>query len=193
MAENKDFIVDGFIFGTQEDADLAQKEKKRIERIDEKMDYDDSQTIIAVLNKAIDSRVFKTPIGYEFLRKLQKAAKNNPPKGDSQYVDEIPDIPVYGTFSLRESDVIVAKKVTPSTKKPPKQKQEAFSRKTSVILNVILFVLVIVMFFITLNGSSPNILNYERALQNRYAAWEKELSDREAVIRDKEKELLINE
>lgn len=188
MAENKDFIVDGFIFGTQEDADLAQKEKKRIERIEGKMDYSDSHTITAVLNKAIDERVFKTPIGYEFLRKLQNTLRNNP-----TIEDDIPDIPVYGTFSLRESDVIVAKRVAPSTKKPPKQKKEAFSRKTSVILNVVLLILVFVMFFITLNGSSPNILNYERALQNRYAAWEEELSDREAVIRDKEKELLINE
>jgi hypothetical protein len=49
------------------------------------------------------------------------------------------------------------------------------------------------MFVISMTGSSPTILNYEKAVQNRYAEWEKELSDRESVIREKEKELLINE
>jgi flagellar capping protein FliD len=44
-----------------------------------------------------------------------------------------------------------------------------------------------------MKGSTPNILNYEKALQNRYAEWNQELSDREEAIREKEKELLINE
>jgi hypothetical protein len=188
MADNKDFIVDGFIFGTQEDAKLAHNERKRIERIEEKLDYTDIQTVNAVLKKAINTRVFKTPIGYEFLRKLQNTAKDNSPDGA-----DIPDIPVYGAFSLRESDMIVTKKVTPSTKKPKKPKEGILGRKGSIIINVVLLVLVLVMFFITLNGSNPNILNYEKALQNRYAAWEEELSERESVIREKEKELLINE
>jgi hypothetical protein len=49
------------------------------------------------------------------------------------------------------------------------------------------------MFYISFTSSNPNVLNYERAVQNKYSQWEQELSDREAVIRDKEKELLINE
>jgi hypothetical protein len=188
MEEKKDYIVDGYIFATDEDAKLAQNEKKRIEQIEGKLDYNDSHMVNEVLKKAINKRVFKTPIGYEFLRKLQTAALNNPPYGE-----EVPDIPVYGVFNLRENGITVAKKVTPSTKKPPKPKQEFFSRKTSMILNVILLVLVCVMFLITIYSSNPNVINYERALQNRYAEWEEELNDRESVIREKEKELLINE
>jgi hypothetical protein len=49
------------------------------------------------------------------------------------------------------------------------------------------------MFYISSTGSNPTVLNYEKALLNRYSEWEKELSDRESVIREKEKELLINE
>jgi hypothetical protein len=188
MAENKDYLVDGYVFVTAEDAKLAEKEKNRIEQIEEKLDYDDSKMVNAVLKKAINKRVFKTPIGYEFLRKLQIAALNNPPYGE-----EVPDIPVYGVFNIRENGTNVAKKITPSTQKPQKPKQQFFSRKTSIILNVILLVLVCVMFLITIYSSNPNILNYERALQNRYATWEEELNERESVIREKEKELLINE
>ena len=53
--------------------------------------------------------------------------------------------------------------------------------------------LVIVMFAIAATGSEPTVLNYERVLQNRYAEWEQQLSDREQVIREKERELLIAE
>ncbi len=53
--------------------------------------------------------------------------------------------------------------------------------------------MVIVMFVIATTGSNPTIVNYERTLQNRYAEWEQQLSDREQVIREKEKELLIAE
>ena len=52
---------------------------------------------------------------------------------------------------------------------------------------------VIIMFVISTTGSRPTILNYERVLQNRYAEWEQQLSDREQVIREKERELLIAE
>ena len=60
-------------------------------------------------------------------------------------------------------------------------------------MNIGLLVLVIVMFVIATTGSNPTIVNYERTLQNRYAEWEQQLSDREQVIREKEKELLIAE
>ena len=39
-------------------------------------------------------------------------------------------------------------------------------------------------------GSAPTVFNYENILQNRYAQWEQQLSEREQVIREKEKELL---
>jgi hypothetical protein len=47
------------------------------------------------------------------------------------------------------------------------------------------------MFVIAINSNQPNILNYQRVLQNRYAGWEQELTDREQAIRDKERELNI--
>ena len=51
----------------------------------------------------------------------------------------------------------------------------------------------IVMFVIATTGSNPTVINYEKALQDRYAEWEQQLSDRERAIREKEKELLLAE
>jgi hypothetical protein len=188
MADNRDYVVDGYIFSTQEDANLALNEKLRVEQIEKKINYKDSKMVNAVLIKAINKRVFKTPVGYDFLRKLQKAALKNPPVGE-----EVPDIPVYGVYNLRDGSIPITKKVTPSTKKPEKPKEGFYNKKTSILINVVLLLLICVMFVISMTGSSPTILNYEKAVQNRYAEWEKELSERESVIREKEKELLINE
>ena len=59
----------------------------------------------------------------------------------------------------------------------------------SVIMNIVMIVAIIAMFVITLNSDQPNILNYERNLQNKYASWEQELTQREQTVREKEREL----
>lgn len=187
MADKTDWVVEGFQFATEKDAELAKNERLRIERIEEKLDYCNPQMVEAVYKKAINNRVFKTPVGYEFLKRLQTILKENP-------MEEVADIPVYGVYSLRESTNPVVEKVKASQKRiKEKPKQEFFSRRTSIIVNIGLVLLIAVMFIISTTGSNPTILNYEKVIQNRYSAWEQELSDREQVIREKEKELLLSE
>lgn len=190
MADKTDWIVDGFQFGTEADATLARNEMLRIERLEEKMDYQNPEMVYAVYKKAIDNRVFKTPVGYGFLKKLQRALRESA-VNDS----DIADIPVSGVYSMRESANQTVERIQASRKpvKKEKPKQEFFSRKTSIIVNIALLVLVIVMFVISTTGSSPTVVNYERTIQNRYAEWERQLSEREQVIREKEKEYLIAE
>ena len=169
MADKADWVVDGFQFGTQQDAELAQNEQFRIERLEEKLDYQNYEMVSAVYKKAL---------------------QDNPLPDE-----EIDNIPVYGVYSMRESANQTVERIQASRKpvKKEKPKQEFFSRKTSILINIGLLALVIVMFAIAATGSEPTVLNYERVLQNRYAEWEQQLSDREQVIREKERELLITE
>ena len=187
MADKTEWVVNGFQFGTQQDAELAQNEKIRIERLEEKLDYQNQEMVYAVYKKAVNNRVFRTPVGYDFLKRLQRILYDNAQ-------EDIANIPIYGVYSMRESANQTIERIQAS-RKPVKEKpkQEFFSRKTSIIVNIGLLVLVIVMFVIATTGSNPTIVNYERTLQNRYAEWEQQLSDREQVIREKEKELLIAE
>ncbi|MDE7029867.1 MAG: hypothetical protein K2P63_07800 [Lachnospiraceae bacterium] len=190
MADKMDWVVDGFQFGTQQDAELAQNEQLRIERLEEKLDYQNYEMVSAVYQKALNNRVFKTPVGYDFLKRLQRILQENP-MSDA----EIANIPVYGVYSMRESASAAVERIQASRKpvRKEKPKQEFFSRKTSILVNVGLLVLVVAMFVIAVTSSQPTILNYERALQNRYAEWEQQLSEREQVIRERERELLIAE
>ena len=187
MADKTEWVVNGFQFGTQQDAELAQNEKVRIERLEEKLDYQNQEMVYAVYKKAVNNRVFRTPVVYDFLKRLQRILHENAQ-------EDIANIPVYGVYSMRESANPAIERIQAS-RKPVKEKpkQEFFSRKTSIIVNIGMLVLVIVMFVIATTGSNPTIINYERTLQNRYAEWEQQLSDREQVIREKEKELLISE
>lgn len=190
MAGKTDWVVDGFQFGTQQDAELARNEQLRIERLEEKLDYGNYEMVSAVYKKALNNRVFKTPVGYVFLKKMQRVLQENPLSEE-----EIDNIPIYGVYSMRESANQTVERIQASRKpvKKEKPKQEFFSRKTSILVNIGLLALVIVMFVISTTSSQPTVLNYERVLQNRYAEWEQQLSDREQVIREKEKELLIAE
>ena len=90
MADKADWVVDGFQFGTQQDAELAQNEQFRIERLEEKLDYQNYEMVSAVYKKALNNRVFKTPVGYDFLKRLQRILRDNPLPDE-----EIDNIPVY--------------------------------------------------------------------------------------------------
>lgn len=193
MAGREDWIINGFQFGSEKDAKQAKSEELKIQKLEEKMDYQNPQMVLMVYKKAIENRIFKTPVGYEYLKELQKTIGKS-----SRLQEEVPPIPVNQVYSLRDSTAPVIEKVKASQKpqkpqKPKKEKQEFFTRKTSICWNVILVILVLVMFYISTTGSKPTILNYEKALQNRYAVWEQELEQRESEIREKERAILAEE
>ena len=185
MAGRSDWIIEGFQFGTEADANQARSEKERIEKIEEKIDYNNPQMVSVVYKKAIDNRTFKTPVGYWFLKKLKNILEDN------ELDEEIPNIPVYGVYSLRERANYVSEKVKPSEKRQRTllEKTQA-EKKISIGINIALVILVVAMFYISYTGSNPTIINYENAIQNKYSKWEQELSQRESLVREKEKDLL---
>ena len=92
---------------------------------------------------------------------------------------------------LREHTSPARSRVAPSKKRDRDKEKERFT--LSVILNVMLALAIVAMFVISFVSDQPNILNYERAITDKYASWEQELNQREQTIRDKERELKLNE
>ena len=187
MADKTDWIVEGFQFGTEQDANLAKNEKLRVERLEERLDYQSLEMVYAVYKKAVENRVFKTPVGYEFLKKLQRILKENP---DFEY--EVEEIPIQGVYRLRESANPTVERIKASQKKP-KPAKKTVGLRASLFINVVLMLLIALMFYISMTSTNPTALNYERAVQNKYAEWERELSERESAVREKERELLLEE
>lgn len=183
MAEKEQWAIEGYQFESEKDAKLAKTDLLKIQKLEDKMDYRNPHVVYMVYQKAIESDLFKTPVGYDYLKKLQKIVRDSPLiKG------EVPNIPVSSlngyTTPLQKTN---SYKLTPVKKAQPK------SNKVMWCVNIVLLALVGVMFYISITSSNPNIINYERAIQNRYAAWEEELESREQAIRAKEKELMIEQ
>lgn len=183
----EELTYEGFVFANPDDVELAKNEIKKIEYIKTKIGYKDIETLKGVYNKALENKSFVTPVGLSFMHDLRAYIMKN------DIECELPAIPLYTTFrriSLNDQEPKVRTRVTKA------QKQE-LDIKTKIrnlkIICAILVVIILAMIMITFTGSNPNILNYKRAITNQYAAWEQDLTEREAVIREKERNLKINE
>lgn len=180
MAQDN-WTVDGFTFENQEDARLAKAELGRIGQLEDKIDHRNPHLVRAVYEKAIENKIFKTPVGLVYLKKLQEEVKKNPLTEKN-----VSDIPVVNIYTKEKVEKEVKQKVEKSV-----QKKELITKRASLFANVVLVILVALMFYIATTSNNPNIINYEYNLQNKYATWNEELTNREAVIRQKELELKI--
>ena len=181
--------VGGYTFLTEKDAQLARTEEQRIEYLEARIDYTSPESIRYVYEQTIQERLFKTPVGLRYLRKLREflIARPEIEPGD------IMDIPLYMTFDgeLRGSANPARSRVTPSKKRDIDKEKARFT--LSVILNVLLAIAIAAMFYISYVSVQPNVINYERAITSKYASWEQELTEREQAVREKERELKINQ
>lgn len=187
MAEGRNFSVGGYRFCTEKDAQLAATELKKIEYLEARIDYSRPDSILMVYEKTIHERIFKTPVGLQYLKDLRdyllKQSEIDPQR--------VPEIPLYITFSgeMREKSAPARNRIRTAGGGKGGEKSGFV---ISVILNVLLVLAVICMFTITLRSDNPNVLNYEKVLTDRYAQWEQDLTERENAVREKERELKLN-
>lgn len=180
--------AEGFLFLNATDAALAGKEKKQIEYLEKRLDYQNPEQILAVFQKLIEERTFKTPVGMLYLKKMQDYLLNKV-NLDKERIPFIPvDKPCEGALPERRVEL---KSVRNSVKKREEIKKS--NQKISVLLNIILIIALIFMFWATLQSETPNMINYRIALENKYAAWEQELTERENQMREQLRELEIPE
>ncbi len=171
------FEAEGFSFPNQAEAKTATKEKKQVDYIESKLNYSELGQVYTIYEKAIADQIFRTPVGVIYLKHLQNYLNTHKDKLGK----DIPPIPVRTVKNIHRPDT----------------KQEIAKRRlgvtVSVALNVLLAMAVAFMFYVALSSDNPNILNYETALENRYATWEQQLSEREQLIRERELELKIDQ
>lgn len=183
------FVAEGYSFYTEKDAALAEAERKKVEYLEARLDYNNPESILRVYNKAVEERIFKSPVGQFFLKNLQQYLVNQPEIDPTQ----VSVIPLYVSFDpeFRDQTAPARNRVKPAQEK--KEKEKFNFLPISLILNAALVVAVIAMFAIALNSDQPNVLNYEKALTNKYASWEQQLTEREQAVRERERELNISE
>lgn len=173
---NRENQVKDYLFSNTQDVLMAREELEKIEKLEPKIGQADIELLYKLYNKSIEKRSFQTPVGLEFMLKVKKILDNNP-----NTPGEVVPIPLYTTFDLttrREQEAIQKRQQFMVKKK----QDDAKKLNISIWINVILAIMVIAMFVIASTGSTPNILNYENAIINKYAEWEQELRERENRI-----------
>ncbi|MBD5499320.1 MAG: hypothetical protein HDR11_16490 [Lachnospiraceae bacterium] len=181
--EHTERMVEGYLFMNEGDAELARQEKKKIEYLKQHINYSSTESVLRIYKKAIAERIFKTPVGHDFLKAMREQLLQSGQIAE----EEVPPVVLFTTYNMR-----MRQSYSPARQRvKAEEEKKAHWPVISLIANLILVLAIIAMFTITLKSDNPNILNYEKNLVNRYAAWEQELREREQVVREKEKELNI--
>lgn len=186
------YVVDGYCFKTQDEAAIALNEIEGIEYLRKRTNFKNPQSVLSVYDKIIDKELFKTPIGYGFLRELQQILYN----ASEIEPDSIRNIPVAA------ADEKKSKKSKDKKNKKlyliPEEQEKKYKNKITnlIILNVFIIIALIVVIIITNNSENTNILNYRDRLEREYnekedelAAWDSQLREKEHQLNEREKEV----
>ena len=188
MANKEDLIIEGYYFGSFDDAKQAKREIKNAQYLNERVDVMNLKQKLALYNKMLDEKVFSTPVGWEYLKYLRGLLLE-----EGIIEEELRPIPLYITFTSKndenEYSHIAKLHVKPGKSELEKTKN---NYKISLIFNILFVLLIIAMFAITMNSTTPNIINYKTVIVDQYSSWEQDLRQREEAVKEKEKQLNIN-
>ncbi len=185
MSDGEDLWVNGYCFGSLQDAKEARNESQTIAYFKEKTRGRTAGNLLALYDKLLDEKVFKTPVGWEYLKQLQEEIL----KSDIS-PDQVRPITLYTGFTYRVQEDAQKAAMRQAEAIAQRKEKKDYRFRVSLCVNFLLAVLVAGMFLITLKSDNPNILNYKQVLTNQYASWEQNLTERENRIREKEQELL---
>lgn len=202
---DKEYVVSGIIFRSEEEYNDALSDEKNIEYISSKINMSDTATLIKLYKSLIKKRTLKTTVGFVFLKKIydeillsEDYIENDIPVIDlSEYIDGY-GVDESASQMKTEEEVnnkLKKKKNKTAKKEYPVNIELEKSKNINKLLSgciVLLIATVIAMFFITLKSDTITYNNAKNSVINDYEEWENELSEREKEIIRKEEELGIN-
>mgnify|MGYP006988908212 CR=1 FL=1 len=169
MAELR--VVEGFLCSSEEEYQDALREQKAAAYLKKQMAGKTAKEILDIYNKILDQKMFHTQVGYAFLYELNRALHRQNSISDVN----IRPIEIEQQLSQKPEK----KSVSPD---PMIQQKLILKVRSLRVVTMILLAIVVAMFGITITGTTPTILDYETKLQDKYAAWEQDLTQREAEL-----------
>lgn len=182
--KNDEYVINGYRFESYEDYCDALNEKNGIKYLDEQIDLNDTEKLLAIYNDLHDRKVFRTTIGIEYMRMLRSTLRHKLGHDDGlRYVEVPASVRVLGDRSAKTSDNSQVSKLKDTVAKLTKQK------KMFIVSIAVLAVVIVAMFIISATSSSTNIINYKHKIENEYASWQSELYKKEQELNEREYEL----
>ena len=183
--EIQSYIVNGYVFETKTEYNEAVQEKKAIKYLSSELNLSNIEKTYKLYCELIEKKIFKTPVGMDYLKKLRDVVI----KSGNYKAEDIMPIPVKTTGHMEKERVekYISTKYETTVKQYESEKKNMKSRLSpSILFNIVLIAVVIAMFIITKNSDSPNILNYERVIQDKYSSWQSELNEKEQELKELE-------
>lgn len=178
------YEVDGFLFEIPTEYEKAKKEYEAIRYIKTKTDLNNTANIAKLYNKLLEKQNFITPVGLSFLKELRTKLIQ------SQIITE------------NDLQKIIVKRERPKQSKSLEAFQQAEDKKYQsqvFLLNTklrntklvcgFLIAIVIALFGLTIYFRNSPTYDQEMQIQDKYAAWEQELTQREEALRLREEAL----
>lgn len=182
-------------FSTKVEYQEAKKEQEAVELIMAKSDISDPQNALRLYNKMIARKLFRTQVGYDFLKELRKIITEG---------GLVPEERLYPLPVVPQKAEVVRKEPAKDEKSLEEAKKEAQRYKilyedlkskkySSVIIIIFLVVMLGAMVAITLLSDNTLITDYRNKIENEYSGWqeqllqkERELDEREALLSGQE-------
>ncbi len=179
--DKESLIVDGFVFSSYKEAQVAYKEQSNVEAIRKKLQSSDGKTTYELYCKLIEREMFKTMVGYGFLYEL----RHNLMEQYGYREEELPNISLPKRMEYDKLTQLNQGKLETKV-------QHLMMIKTRMTITIVALLVVVVGMFI-IAAVNPNVgyVNTENKILNKYSVWENELERREQAVKEKEEELNI--
>lgn len=186
--DSRIYIINSYQFETKEEYEQALQEKNGINYLNAQLDVNNIEKVYQLYTELVDKKIFITVIGIEYLKKLRGILLR-----DSRFsADNLRPIRITTVNEQVKNRVekYISSKYETEVRQHKKEKEGIRNKlNTSIIINVVLVLMLIAMFFISKSSSNPTIIDYERKLQDKYASWESDLKEKEQELKDLEWEL----
>ena len=174
-------VVEGYSFTNENMAKQARTEAEGVRYVKARTDMSKPDQVFNVYHKLLQQRMLQTPVGYAYLKELQEYLKTIPGIRN----EDIRPIPVADHLVVSDTRGI-------SERWSRRLEKEQNKLRMSMVANFAFVVSILLMFLITATSGQTTILNYEKKIQDRYAQWEQQLTQREKAIREEEQELELD-
>lgn len=181
---NEKWVVLGYKFLNQEEYESAKKEAESIAYIKAHTNLKDNKQLLKIYNKAVDTKMFRTTIGYEFLHQLYTLIIKNKIV-EPEYIKPIPVM-----FKEKNKDMPEGLEEANKQVEQYKLLYENGKEEKKRLKIVIGFFFLLIVGMIAMVYFNYNIYD-EDAVLDKYSQWQIELEEREARLQEREKELGI--
>ncbi len=175
-----EYKVAGFIFSEPLEYKEAKREAESIEYIKANTDLNDLNKAVKLYHKLIERNTLRTVVGYAFLKELQERIIKEGIIGR----ENIPCIRVDQGNQFQRSKFVFSS--DENKKHQLVIKEYKIRIRNSRIISFFLVGIIVLMFLISIFSKNSSFINHENDILDKYSAWEEELNNREAELKERE-------